>query len=159
MRALLTLVVLAGSLGAANASRATGALRCAPSKPAPPVASRAGASTSLVPPGADAVLLCGYAGLNPPAKAGRLTGSRLVTAPAEVKLLTRELDAIAPTPPGVVFSCPMDDGSEILAVFAYPSGAADPVTVSVNGCTTATNGHVTRMAGAAIVGRLEALVR
>jgi hypothetical protein len=56
-----------------------------------------------------------------------------------------------------VFSCPMDDGSEILALFEYGSGPADPVTVDLTGCSIATNGRVTRMAGAAIVSQLEAL--
>jgi hypothetical protein len=152
-------LVVALALGASTASAAGRPPTCPLAKPSPsPVASRPGTATVLVPSGADALLLCRYSGLNGPGRAGRLTRRRLVTTAPIVERLARELDAIAPTPPDAVFSCPADDGSEILAEFEYRAGAADPVTVDLTGCTTAINGHVIRRASAAIIKQLDLLV-
>jgi hypothetical protein len=147
------------ALVAAGAGTAGAATTCPASRPTSEVASRQGSTTALVPRGADAVLLCRYRGLNPGTTAGLLLRSRLITSAATVTGLAADLDAIPPTKPGTVFSCPMDNGDAILAVFAYRTGPTDPVMVDLTGCTTATNGRVRRIAGSAGVGLLESLTR
>jgi hypothetical protein len=154
---ILALVAIAAcaALGA-PVSRAAGA--CPARTPFPPlVSARPGSTKALVPHGATSVLICRYQGLNPPARAWHLEHGRLVTTAGEVSRLSAKLDAIPPTPPGAVYSCPMEDGTVILLVFQYSSGSTDPVTVTLTGCMFAGNGHVRVMAGPAIVSQLEAL--
>ena len=124
------------------------------------VSARPGASTTLVPGGASSLLLCSYRGLNPPGQAHRLVGQRLLSAPAQVAGFARQFDELRPPPPLV--SCPMDDGSEVVATFLYGDAPPDPVTVGLSGCEIASNGTLTRTAslppGPALLGRLKALV-
>ena len=162
MIARATILALVTTAACAAAGAPVGAARSAcPSKaPATPeVSARPGATVTLVPHGATSLLLCRYAGLNPQADAGRLERGRLAPTSAAVDRLAAGLDAIRPTPPGETFNCPFDDGSEILALFGYPSGPPNPVTIDLEGCRTATNGHVARWDwGAAIGSQLQALV-
>jgi hypothetical protein len=99
----------------------------------------------MVAPGAVSVDLCRYHGLNPPALAGRLELGRTFNSVATVARLRRELDAL-PAQGNAVFHCPMDDGSEILAIFAYAHAQYDPVTIGLSGCRLVSNGHLTRSA-------------
>jgi hypothetical protein len=107
------------------------------------------------------LLLCSYHGLNPPAQAHRLEHVRLVSAPAELAQLTREFNALHRQPP-ITFHCPMDDGSEILAIFRYVDAPPDPISVGLTGCQIVSNGHLTRTAslppGPALLHQLTSLL-
>jgi hypothetical protein len=88
-----------------------------------------------------------------------LIGRRTVTDAATVARLARELDALPKPTPGAV-NCPADFGDAVIAIFAYPTGDADPVTVGLSGCQSVGNGHLSRLAGfarSAVVRQLAAL--
>ena len=53
------------------------------------------------------------------------------------------------------FHCPSDNGAAIIAFFRYgaAANADDPVTVHLGGCSTVSNGQLTRVAGPTSVGR------
>jgi len=119
---LTALVVAALACGVAAAAPAVGRAPlalCASIAPRLAVPS-GGSSASLVRAGARSLLLCRYNGLNPAATARRLRSSRRVTARREIAALAAELDVL-PSLPKLV-NCPFDDGSEIVATFAYKSG-------------------------------------
>jgi hypothetical protein len=119
--------------------------RC-PAKPQQHVrrSSWARARTQLAPTGATAIRLCRYSGGNDH-PAGKLVRSRLLTGGAVVSRLVREFDKLPPFPRGAV-ACPNDDGSEILALFAYPNGGRVTVELDLTGCQGATNGDLVRIA-------------
>lgn len=124
---------------------------------APPAAAPAGATAPLVRPGARSALLCRYRGLNPAATAHRLLVTRLVRSRSAVASLARALDALRPV--RGVFSCPFDDGSEVVATFAYPRGARVVVRVGLSGCRLATGTHPpVRAATPDLLARLSALL-
>jgi hypothetical protein len=147
-------------LAAAFAAPAVGAAGRGCAAAAPLLPAGGAVAGRLVPSGAGSLLLCRYRGLNAAAGARRLNGTRLITRRPEVASLTRQFDAL-PTST-LMFHCPMDDGSEIAATFLFAHRAAVLVTVELTGCTTVTNGHVTRTAatgaGPKLIARLEALV-
>jgi hypothetical protein len=101
------------------------------------------ARRQLAPSGASAIRLCRYSGLN---GQPRLTLIRSITidAASVVGELVRELDRL-PSDHGVM-ACPADDGSEILALLAYPGDHAVTISVGLRGCETVTNGSVNRVA-------------
>lgn len=150
--AALTLAGVAG-LGAAPVVFAspqrlssTGGLAGCPAKaPISEPSSAPDLAQMLVPPGARSVVLCRYHGLNPPALAGRLELERTVSSDVTVARLRSQLDALPAQGNGVVH-CPMDDGSEILAIFAYAHTQPDPVEIGLSGCLLVSNGHLTRTA-------------
>jgi hypothetical protein len=113
----------------------------------------------LAPKGATSVLLCRYHGLNPSTTAHHLERARLLTAANQVAQLTTELDAL-PRASGVTH-CPMDDGSELTAVFAYPRAATATVYVGLTGCRAVSRGRLVRSAagpaGTRLLARLSAL--
>lgn len=150
------LIVLPAPGGSQAASSA-----CPPKLPSSLVSERVGAGSELVPPGAQALLLCSYHGLNPISENGRLEASRVVTASAELSWLTHSFDAL-PRLSGVV-QCPFDDGSTLLALFEYAQPPDDPVSVGLNGCRIVQNGQLSRTAsfgsGPALLARLESLLR
>jgi hypothetical protein len=115
----------------------------------------------LAPAGASTIRLCRYAGRPHIA----LVSSRLLRDRRLVGGLARELDRLPPSPAGPV-NCPNDDGSQILALLAYP-GRALTVSVDLAGCRLVTNGSVGRTAagmgspatlGPQLVAQLERLV-
>ncbi|HKN94005.1 MAG TPA: hypothetical protein VJU60_06730 [Thermoleophilaceae bacterium] len=59
--------------------------------------------------------------------------------------LVDEFDQLQPFPPGVA-ACPMDDGSFILALLAYPDGHRVRIEVDTTGCRLVSNGDVVRTA-------------
>jgi hypothetical protein len=122
------------------------------------VSARAGGRRLLVPAGATSLLLCRYGGTRS-STPFRLTGHALVADRATVASLARRLDALRPFVGE--FSCPFSSGAAIVAYFRYASPPDDPVTVALDGCLTAGNGHLTRSAitpaGQRLVGRLEAM--
>jgi hypothetical protein len=125
--------VAALACGVAAAAPAAG--RAAPTlcaSVAPRLAAPAGGpSGGLVRAGARSLLLCRYNGLNPAATAHRLRSSRQVTGRRELAALAAELNALPPLPK--LISCPLDDGSEIVATFAYKNGDV-VVQIGLTGC-------------------------
>lgn len=102
------------------------------------------ARVQLAPAGANAIRLCRYAGLNASPRLA-LTGSRLVRGSRLVSGLAGELDALQPLPRGVL-NCPEDDGSQIVALLAYPGRHVVTIGVGLTGCRVVANGSVTRTA-------------
>lgn len=134
---------------------------CPVSDRQPLVSTTRGSAAELVPAGALQVLLCRYSGVNPiPSAADRLVAHRLVGSRLGSQRLAAEFDALKPVQPGS-YSCPVDFGVEIIAIFRYASRSDDPVALDPNGCTSVTNGHVDRTAGFApgphLISQLEAL--
>ena len=103
------------------------------------------AREQLAPKGAVALRLCRYLGLNTPHPLA-LARSRLVTQQPLIAHLVGELDTLPPYPKGVAFSCPAGDGSQVLALLAYPHDQRVTVAVEETGCENATNGDVGRLA-------------
>lgn len=102
------------------------------------------AAEEMVPPGARAIRLCRYAGQNDP-KPLALARAVRVGAPRAVRALVWQFDAVPLPRPGTppeTLVCPLDDGSEILAYFAYAHRAIVAVRVGLAGCSEVTNGHV-----------------
>jgi hypothetical protein len=112
------------------------------------VSSDPSASNTLVPAGAIGLTLCRYRGLNPsPKRVGTLLRSRRIRNATKIAQLTWAFNALPPFPSGVgVIACPGDDGSEIVARFAYPGAPVDPVVVELAGCEGVGNGHIERWA-------------
>jgi hypothetical protein len=101
----------------------------------------------LVPRGARDAWLCRYRGLNPnPAQVHTLAYSRHVTKGPQVRQLTRRFNALKPWPNNGqgVTTCPFSDSSEVVAFFRYSRSSDVPVSVSLNGCRSVTNGQLTR---------------
>jgi len=97
----------------------------------------------LAPSGAGAIRLCRYSGLNAHPRL-TLVNSRLLERPALVRQLVSEFDRL-PSLHGAV-ACPADDGSQIVAVLAYPGGRDVTISVGLTGCEAVTNGSVSRTA-------------
>lgn len=122
-----------------------------------------GASRMLVPSGARQVLVCRYSGLNPISRSLRLQAERLVINRSTVGRLASEFNAL--TQLRGVFNCPADFGRNIIAIFRYlPAPKSDdPVTLDLTGCTSVTNGHLTRTAafapGPTLIRQLERLTQ
>jgi hypothetical protein len=156
-----TSACVAVTLGTNASGRpASGLPRCARRLPTSNVSMRLGAAEELVPGAPTAVVLCAYRGLNPAVTAGRLVRSTQVGSGPTLRWLVRTFDALRPNT-GLT-SCPMDDGTALVALFSYVSPPADPVTVGLSGCRIVQNGHVTRTAslkpGPALISRLQALI-
>lgn len=118
---------------------------------------RPGAKTALVPAGAVRVRLCRYSGLpdsgpdglpNPRAHPAGFTllAERLVGNRDLVERIAAALNAVKPIGGSGAINCPSDSGSAVIAVFGYPQGAQDPVSIGLSGCHALTNGHVSRLA-------------
>jgi hypothetical protein len=152
-RALLVLAVAASLALPACGGPATvpATAACPASDRHTAVSARPGAKHQIVPPGASAVLLCRYSGLNTPSGDFRLTVSVRVHDSTTVARLARELDALAPT--RAVYHCPIDTAADIVARFTYASGPQNPVTIDHTGCNPVTNGHLQRNAGVTAAGR------
>lgn len=98
----------------------------------------------LAPEGAQAIRLCRYSGLNAhPALS--LVSFRVLTRHSRVAELVRRFDGL-PRPPRGAVACPADDGSQILAMLAYPHGQEVKISVGETGCNDVTNGTVRRTA-------------
>ena len=158
--ALLAAVIAAGATGplAAESVSAPAPAACPDREPPSPLRSaRPGAGDELVPAGQDTVLLCRFAGLNGPGPRLGLLGAVRLTDGSTVNDLAAQMNQLPRGASGPV-ACPEDDGSEILAGFGYSAGPSDPVTVSLTGCTAATNGQISRVATSALLSRLKGLV-
>lgn len=98
----------------------------------------------LAPTGAKAIRLCGYDGLNAKPRF-KLAASALIRNWRVVGELVSEFDALPALRPGA-FACPDDDGSQIIALLAYPEGHEVTISASVTGCSVVSNGDVARSA-------------
>jgi hypothetical protein len=143
IRFAIVVCCVIGAVATCSAQAATPA--CPTRAPATLSANNPRSAQSLVPSGARWLVLCRYHGLNPAALAGRLERSAAVTAHTTLTGVAAELNAL-PSQGNYVFHCPMDDGSEILAIFGYPSGTTDTVSIGLTGCQLVTNGRITRTA-------------
>jgi len=143
--AVLALVALAAAGVGARAAANVQPLAC-PTRVLLHVAKNdwAPASEELAPRGAAALRLCGYAGLNGAAPL-QLERSRLLSGGGLVTQLVDEFDALPPYPE-VGVHCPLDDGSQVLALLAYPGGRRVTVALDETGCNRVTNGELARIA-------------
>jgi hypothetical protein len=82
--------------------------------------------------------VCRYAGLNQKAKFGSLEASRVVSG-AELSDFVGFSDRQAKVSGGET-SCPMSQGSLDLLELVYPTGPKVSVSVSILGCSAASNG-------------------
>jgi hypothetical protein len=150
MRRLLLLPGLLAALAVGGVALA-GASGTGPACPAADrhtvLSARPGATRELVPPGARAVLLCRYSGMyrgiGPRAPAFLLQGHDLIDGAATLASMTRRIDSLPriTTP----IACPAGFGTAIVARFRYAAGPDDPVTIALDGCLDASNGHVSRV--------------
>jgi hypothetical protein len=148
VRALSGLTCAAAALALAAAGSGAGAARpdacpAGPLSTVPPNAWSA-ARLRLVPRGAAAVRLCRYLGSSEAPPHG-LAHSTLLAGRAAIARLEGALDAL-PAYPNAVFFCPLDDGSQVLALFAYAGGRHVTVAVQRTGCHRAGNGDLVRIA-------------
>jgi hypothetical protein len=151
-RFLLCVASVTAALGAsAWVSDAQPASACPGSDRHAVASTRPGATRELVPPGARAVLLCRYSGtydgIGKRLPAFRLQARDLIESGATASSMTRELDSLPRfTAP---IACPAEFGAAIVAFFRYAAGPDDPVTIALDGCLGAGNGHVNRIAESA----------
>jgi hypothetical protein len=118
--------------------------RCSERAPARLPAERwAAAREQLAPLGASAIRLCRYSWRNAHHPL-TLVSSRLLASPTLMGQLVNEFDRL-PSLQGAV-ACPNDDGSQVLALLAYPDGREDSIGVDLSGCALVTNGSVHRYA-------------
>jgi hypothetical protein len=101
------------------------------------------AGQKLAPGGATTIRLCRYAGLNAKPRL-KLMSAGLVTSPKQVATLIAEFDSLKQLP-GTV-SCPSDNGSQVLALIAYPHRHHVTISVGLSGCSLVRNGDITRTA-------------
>ena len=145
---LLAFVLMAASPATELAARAAGSVQPAawPARMLSGVAKNAWAPASqeLAPQGAVVLRLCGYPGANS-AVPLQLERSRLLTGERLVTSLVDEFDALPPYPKASLF-CGLDDGSQVLALLAYPGGRQVTVALDETGCNRVTNGDVVRIA-------------
>jgi hypothetical protein len=147
-----------GALVAVQHAGAAAPPGCAPHEPR--LVAPVGVPGPLVRPGAARLLLCRYRGLNPASTALQLRSSRVISDRAEIGSIVAALNALPKARARV--SCPMDDGSAILATFVYPAGPVATVRVGLRGCRTVTGLHppvrtAASPGGARLIANLERL--
>jgi uncharacterized protein YceK len=165
-RSTLLAALLAATLGGCGtATSKTPAARSAaapPACPAKPLQRLAGtgwpqALGHMVPGAPTQVRLCRMSGLNAHPRAA-LIGQRLAGDQGTVATIASELNRLPRFMRGSM-ACPNDDGSEIVARFAYRGGRQLTVLVGLSGCRAVTNGELARTAlsgsGPALVRELE----
>lgn len=172
MRLVAVLLPVVGFLGGgvvAVASASGGSSSSCPSTAPHGIASNSWPRSQrrLAPHGARTISLCRYSGMNSHPDFG-LVGSDLVTARSTIHRLIRRFDALKSPPPNQAFSCPADDGSQIVATLLYRAQHEVQISVTLSGCQTATNGDLRRAAfdfdnrnpqGPKLVSELQALTR
>ena len=118
--------------------------RCMQKEPRLPAEGWPPARRVLAPSGADQIRLCRYSGLNSHPRLA-LVRARLVDRAGLVAQLVKRLDGL-PSGPGGPVACPSDDGSQIVALVAYPNGREVRISVGLRGCELVSNGSVHRTA-------------
>jgi len=91
----------------------------------------------FVRPGANAMRLCRYYGINWGDSKG-LRQQRLIHNSVTVGRITHTFNKLKAAPRGIF--CVRDDGTEMLVVFAYPTARAERVVVKLSGCPFTSNG-------------------
>jgi hypothetical protein len=97
------------------------------------------ARAQLAPPGATSIRLCRYSSIP-----SRLVRSVLIGTRGTVATLVDELDRLPPFKGS--YACPNDDGSQIVALLAYPNARRVTVAVHLRGCSPVANGNLVRTA-------------
>lgn len=170
MAIILAAVAACGSSATTTAGRpmteAATRLACSPRVLASlPFERWSAARHRLAPPGASAIRLCRYSGLNVHPRL-TLVSSRLIEGSGLVRELVSEFDRL-PAPPAGATACPGDDGSQIAALLSYRGGHVVTITVGLTGCDEVSNGSVQRTAegfgspppfGPQLIAQLEGLV-
>jgi hypothetical protein len=114
---------------------------------------------ALVPGAPRAILLCRYRGVGS-RHADELLAAHRLTRASTIRRLRRDFNDLPAFPPGI-FSCPVDDGSAILAFFQYRRARDEPVLVGRRGCRSVSNGQRHRWAltdrGDTLLRRLDSL--
>jgi hypothetical protein len=133
--------------------------QCAAAPPRLRIAGDVAPSAHVVaPPGAVALRLCRYSGLNDHPRLS-LVRTADVRRRARVARLVGLLDRLPDMTSPV--SCPNDDGSRIVALVSYPRRRVLPLDVALRGCQTVSNGRVHRTAarppGPAVIAALKRL--
>jgi hypothetical protein len=72
----------------------------------------------------------------------KLKRAALVSDPETIAKVVADLDALRPI--RGAFSCPTSDGSQVLALLAYPNGRRVTVSIATGGCGIVTNGNLVR---------------
>ena len=155
-RALLIAAVVAAGAGYVTASHAARASVPACPGHAPKLGTRGVGTKHFVRPGATAMRLCRYYGVNWGDSQG-LRQQRLIHGQLTIGGITRTFNGLHEPPRGIF--CMKDDGSELLAVFGYPNATAQRVAVKLTGCRFAMNGRSTRWSTARLQHRLLNLVK
>jgi hypothetical protein len=116
-----------------------------------------GPASIMVPASPNAARICRYNGLNSSQPENSLAKSGMVN-PAELSGLVGGLNAAGPMPSRVI-SCPMDNASNDVVIFAYPNGHTVFVTVGLTGCNLVTNGvRKAHLTSSPVLGELAAVV-
>jgi hypothetical protein len=99
---------------------------------------------AMAPAGAQILILCRYNGLNshPPLS---LVVSRRVGPKARRQLIS-DFDALKALRGVGPIACPADNGSEVVAEFAYAGGHSVEIATRLRGCQPVTNGDINRLA-------------
>lgn len=155
-RALLIAAFLAAGAGYVAASHAASTSVPACPGRAPQPTAHGAPVKRFVRPGATAMRLCRYYGINWADSHG-LRQQRLIRSSVTIGRITHTFNKL-PQPPRGIF-CAQDDGSELVAVFAYPNANAERVVLRLTGCRFAMNGRSTRWATSRLQHRLLNLVK
>lgn len=120
----------------------------------PPRSAWPPARRHVLPPGAKALRLCRYFGLNTP-HPGALAASVAVTRPPQLRIFARELNSLRH---GFPFAkCPADDGSVVEILAGYPRGRTLLISIDLRGCTGVSNGDGYSIASQRLLKRVERL--
>jgi hypothetical protein len=144
----------------AESARAVAPATCPDSSPwtdggsaSQPKSERPGSMQTLVPDAPASALICVYNGLPEPgvhAAAFGLVGQRTLSA-AGTGQLAQAFDALAPFPSGAI-SCPADEGMGATVYFGYATGSDAQISVSTSGCSSSSNGYLTRLSFPPVIG-------
>ena len=94
----------------------------------------------LVPDRPETVMSCVYGPIPANPGSSTLIGSRDVSG--SIMQVRALLNALPVIPPGEVFSCPADIGSQIELRFTYPDRHHVIVAINLTGCQFASNGLI-----------------
>lgn len=157
-RVLLIAAVAAIGTGCVTPSHAAAMSVPVPVCPghAPTLTPRGAALRHFVRPGAGAMLLCRYYGVNWGDSQG-LRQQRVINGDLTIGRITRTFNKLHEPPRGIF--CARDDGSELLVVFMYPNVSISRVAVKLTGCRFAMNGRSTRWSTPRLQHRLLNLVK
>jgi hypothetical protein len=147
---LLTVIALVGALaGLASSSAARPAAKhlslCPSTGPQGVPANRwSEAHHSMAPAGAQTLFVCRYTGLNTHPALILIVSRRI--GPEARRRLISDFDALKALRGVGPIACPADNGSEVVAEFAYKGGHKVEIATRLHGCQPVTNGDINRLA-------------